>query len=290
MKYSRFSNTYIRFCIQKTCHCNVICGIFFITAPLTNTWHFISFHAWSCCPAEVQAEQITLKIASYWLCGCGPRIMAEDFFSANFAEEGLAGSLPELLVTTLLSSVLANVLGRDVTRSLGMVWIRSFFFHFFLSGKYPNFWNSPGLRIRFVVDLSHEHLSKARQTCVSCLQSVGCWCCCHFNKTFRSVSDQHCSKCSKQCQLARTLMEGTSSSLRFVGDCFCHLLAIIASAFRQCCGFRPRHNGSENGTKSKLPKRRHREVSETPGSCGNCGSCLPCQALLQRATSTGRSS
>eukprot|EP00434_Breviolum_minutum_P043837 symbB.v1.2.039095.t1/scaffold6345.1/size23479/3 len=152
---------------------------------------------------EVQAEDMTLKIASYWLCGCGPRIMAEDFFSANFAEEGLAGSLPELLVTTLLTSVLANVLGRDVTR---------------------------------------------------------------------------------------TLMEGTSNSLRFVGDCFCHLLAIIASAFRQCCFPRPRRNGSENGTKSKLPKRRNREVSETPGSCGNCGSCLPCQALLQRATSTGRSS
>lgn len=109
------------------------------------------------------------------------------------------------------------------------------------------------------------------------------------NKTFRSVSDQHCSKCSKQCQLARTLMEGTSNSLRFVGDCFCHLLAIIASAFRQCCSPSPRRN-EENGTKSKLPKRRNREVIQAPGSCGNCGSCLPCQALLQRATSTGRSS
>lgn len=78
---------------------------------------FHPLHHLQLLPIEVQAEEMTLKIASYWLCGCGPRIMAEDFFSANFAEEGLAGSLPELLVTTLLSSVLANVLGRDVTRS-----------------------------------------------------------------------------------------------------------------------------------------------------------------------------
>lgn len=84
-------------------------------------------------PIEVQAEQITLKIASYWLCGCGPRIMAEDFFSANFAEEGLAGSLPELLVTTLLSSVLANVLGRDVTRLSRDGMDSEFFFHCFFS-------------------------------------------------------------------------------------------------------------------------------------------------------------
>lgn len=108
----------------------------FIIAPLTNT----DISCLELLPIEVQAEKITLKIASYWLCGCGPRIMAEDFFSANFAEEGLAGSLPELLVTTLLTSVLANVLGRDVTRSLGMVWIRSLFPLFsLLSGKYPNF-------------------------------------------------------------------------------------------------------------------------------------------------------
>lgn len=59
--------------------------------------------------------------------------MAEDFFSANFAEEGLAGSLPELLVTTLLSSVLANVLGRDVTRLSRDGMDSEFFFHFFFS-------------------------------------------------------------------------------------------------------------------------------------------------------------
>ena len=108
-------------------------------------------------------------------------------------------------------------------------------------------------------------------------------------KTFRSVSDQHCSKSSKQQgQLARTLMEGTSHSLRFVGDCFCHLLAIVASAFRQCCaGPRPR-NESNGSSKSKLPKRP-REVIQAPGSCGNCGSCLPCQALLQRAKTSTRS-
>lgn len=178
MKYSRFSNTYIP--------CNYPnVSLYVIVACFITPHHFqiLTFHA-RLLPMEVQAEDMTLKIASYWLCGCGPRIMAEDFFSANFAEEGLAGSLPELLVTTLLTSVLANVLGRDVTRSLGMVWIRSLFPLFsLLSGKYPNFWNSPGLRIRCLVDLSHEHLSKARQTCVSCLQSVGCWCCCHFHKT-----------------------------------------------------------------------------------------------------------
>ena len=65
---------------------------------------------------EVLAEDMTLKIASYWLCGCGPRIMAEDFYTTNFAEENLALSIPEMLVTTILSSVLASVLGRDVAR------------------------------------------------------------------------------------------------------------------------------------------------------------------------------
>lgn len=65
---------------------------------------------------EVLAEGMTLKIACYWLCGCGPRIMAEDFYTTNFAEENLALSIPEMLVTTILSSVLASVLGRDVAR------------------------------------------------------------------------------------------------------------------------------------------------------------------------------
>ena len=65
---------------------------------------------------EVLAEGMTLKIANYWLCGCGPRIMAEDFYTTNFAEENLALSIPEMLVTTILSSVLARVLGRDVAR------------------------------------------------------------------------------------------------------------------------------------------------------------------------------
>ena len=90
----------------------------------------MTFHAAQLLPIEVQAEEMTLKIASYWLCGCGPRIMAEDFFSANFAEEGLAGSLPELLVTTLLSSVLTNVLGRDVTRRIARDGMDSSFFFF----------------------------------------------------------------------------------------------------------------------------------------------------------------
>lgn len=67
---------------------------------------------------EVLAEGMTLKIANYWLCGCGPRIMAEDFYTTNFAEENLALSIPEMLVTTILSSVLASVLGRDVARIL----------------------------------------------------------------------------------------------------------------------------------------------------------------------------
>ena len=70
-------------------------------------------------PFEVLAEDMTLKIANYWLCGCGPRIMAEDFYTTNFAEENLALSIPEMLVTTILSSVLASVLGRDVARRWG---------------------------------------------------------------------------------------------------------------------------------------------------------------------------
>ena len=65
------------------------------------------------------AEDMTLKIASYWLCGCGPRIMVEDFYSSNFAEENLALGLPEMLLTTLLSSILASVLGRDAARLEG---------------------------------------------------------------------------------------------------------------------------------------------------------------------------
>lgn len=70
-------------------------------------------------PGQVVAEEMTLKIASYWLCGCGPRIMAEDFSSTNFAEENaswLAMGVPQMLVMTLLWSILACVLGRDTAR------------------------------------------------------------------------------------------------------------------------------------------------------------------------------
>eukprot|EP00438_Fugacium_kawagutii_P010547 Skav214544 [mRNA] locus=scaffold410:638050:638747:+ [translate_table: standard] len=71
--------------------------------------------------SQVVAEEMTLKIASYWLCGCGPRIMAEDFSSTNFAEENaawLAMGVPQMLVMTLLWSILACVLGRDTARTL----------------------------------------------------------------------------------------------------------------------------------------------------------------------------
>lgn len=85
---------------------------------------------------EVLAEGMTLKIASYWLCGCGPRIMAEDFYTTNFAEENLAVSIPEMLVTTILASILASVLGRDVARILmegtssGLRFFADCFWHF----------------------------------------------------------------------------------------------------------------------------------------------------------------
>lgn len=84
---------------------------------------------------EVLAEGMTLKIANYWLCGCGPCIMAEDFYTTNF-EENLALSIPEMLVTTILSSVLASVLGRDVARILmegtssGLRFFADCFWHF----------------------------------------------------------------------------------------------------------------------------------------------------------------
>jgi hypothetical protein len=42
--------------------------------------------------------------------------MAEDFYTTNFAEQNLALSIPDMLVPTILSSVLASVLGRDVAR------------------------------------------------------------------------------------------------------------------------------------------------------------------------------
>ncbi|CAK8989772.1 Uncharacterized protein SCF082_LOCUS1960 [Durusdinium trenchii] len=66
---------------------------------------------------EVLAQDISLKLASYWFCGSGPRIMVEDFYSQNLDEHQMGElEIPQCLLTMLLSSILANVLGQSIAR------------------------------------------------------------------------------------------------------------------------------------------------------------------------------
>lgn len=64
---------------------------------------------------KVHLEGISMKIASYYLAGCGATLASPDQFFDNFSEEmkGCKLSLLPLLTTTLIQSILANVIGTE---------------------------------------------------------------------------------------------------------------------------------------------------------------------------------